>query len=131
MPLQYYRTQLEPVCIENGISNILLITPETSAHRIRQVDEFSNGFIYLVASNTITGGASGLALQTDYYKRIRDQQLKNPYLIGFGVQDKEAFEIACKYGKGAIIGSAFIKHISQYGVEKKTIKDFVDSFTKK
>ncbi len=30
-------------------------------------------------------------------------------MVGFGISDKESFEVACAHVNGAIIGSAFIK----------------------
>ena len=50
--------------------------------------------------------------------------LNNPQVIGFGISNNETFTQATKYAKGAIIGSAFVKHVTKHGV--KTI----DSFTK-
>ena len=105
--------------------NILLVTPETSEKRIREIDENSNGFIYLVSSNSITGSDSKLNFQTDYYQRIQNMQLKNPHLIGFGVHNKETFETVCQFGSGAIIGSAFIKHLNEFGTSKETINQFI------
>jgi tryptophan synthase alpha chain len=50
--------------------------------------------------------------------------LKNPQIIGFGISDNETFTQATKYAKGAIIGSAFIKHLTNQGVHK--IRIFTD-----
>jgi len=48
--------------------------------------------------------------------------LKNPQIVGFGISNKETFLQATQYADGAIIGSAFIKHLSEYG------KDQIDNF---
>ena len=125
MPLHYYQTNLKSISEENNVSNLLLITPETSENRIKEIDENSNGFIYLVSSNSITGSDSKLNFQTDYYQRIQNMKLKNPHLIGFGVNNKETFETVCQFGSGAIIGSAFIKHLNEFGTSKKTINQFI------
>ena len=53
-------------------------------------------------------------------------QLQNPRLIGFGIHDKASFANACAYSSGAIIGSAFIKHLAKYGVSEKTVRQFVE-----
>ena len=50
-------------------------------------------------------------------------KLKNPKIVGFGIKDEETFQQATKTAKGAIIGSAFIKHLTANGV--KSISDFV------
>ena len=119
--LELYRDQFQA----KGIHNIFLISPNTSEERIRQIDECSGGFIYVVSSSSITGAKKGLQeVQLAYYQRIKSMKLKNPQLIGFGISDKETFETACEYANGAIIGSAFIKHLGTGGLDKG-IEDFV------
>ena len=44
-------------------------------------------------------------------------QLKSKLIIGFGISDKPTFTTACDFADGAIIGSAFIKHLGSHGVE--------------
>ena len=80
----------------------------------------------MVSSASVTGSSSGFGEeQTSYFKRIRDMNLKNPQIIGFGISDHETFTQATKYATGAIIGSAFIKHLTNQGVNK--IKTFTRS----
>ena len=50
--------------------------------------------------------------------------LKNPQIVGFGIKDEETFKQATKTAKGAIIGSAFIKHLTTKGTDKTA--DFVN-----
>lgn len=128
MPLHYFQTNFKELCLKNDVANILLVTPETSNERIKEIDANSSGFIYLVSSNSITGSTNAITFQTDYYKRIQDMNLANPHLIGFGVHDKKSFETVCKFSSGAIIGSAFIKYLSANGTSKESITAFVDVF---
>jgi tryptophan synthase alpha chain len=72
MPLHYYISNFKELCEEHQISNVLLVTPETSDDRIQQLDRYSSGFIYLVSSNSITGSTNASAFQTDYYQRIQN-----------------------------------------------------------
>ena len=130
MPLHYYISNFKELCEKNQVSNVLLVTPETSAERIKQLDSYSSGFIYLVSSNSITGNTNAITFQTDYYKRIQNMNLKNPHLIGFGVHDKKTFETVCEFGSGAIIGSAFIKHLKEKGTNKESIQLFIDRIVK-
>jgi tryptophan synthase alpha chain len=51
--------------------------------------------------------------------------LKNPQIIGFGISDNKTFTQATEYAKGAIIGSAFIKFLSDNAIDK--ISKFVTS----
>lgn len=129
LPLHYYISNFKNLCEKNQVSNVLLVTPETSEERIKQLDSYSSGFIYLVSSNSITGGTNAITFQTDYYQRIQNMKLQNPHLIGFGVHNKKTYEMVCKFGSGAIIGSAFIKHLTENGTSIESIKSFVEAIS--
>jgi len=104
--------------------NVFLITPQTSEQRIRFIDSVSNGFIYMVSSASVTGATSGFGnTQEAYFDRIGAMNLNAPQIVGFGIKDAETFKQATRTTKGAIIGSAFIKHLTNSGVD--TIKDFI------
>src|SRR5690606_41973437 len=40
--------------------------------------------------------------------RLKEMNLKNPFVIGFGIANNASFSQACAYGAGAVVGSAFI-----------------------
>ena len=130
LPLNYYEAEYKSKFDDAGISNILLITPETSEERIQQIDSLSNAFIYMVSSNSITGANKKLDAQQAYYDRVKSYSLSNPTIIGFGIHDSETFEFACKNSSGAIIGSAFIKEISNNGTLETTISNFIKNIRK-
>jgi len=124
LPVDVYNEQYKSTFEKYGLINVFLITPQTSVERIRFIDSISNGFIYMVSSASVTGSSSGFGKeQTQYFKRIADMNLKNPQIIGFGISNNETFAQATQYAKGAIIGSAFIKHLTDKGVN--TINQFV------
>ncbi|MNF17200.1 tryptophan synthase subunit alpha [compost metagenome] len=50
-------------------------------------------------------------------------KLKNPQIVGFGINNAETFNQATEFAKGAIIGSAFITHLKENGTGK--IEQFV------
>ena len=126
LPVDVYKEDYQAIFEKYGLINVFLITPQTSVERIHFIDSVSNGFIYMVSSASVTGSSSGFGEeQTSYFKRIADMNLKNPQVIGFGISDNETFTQATTYAKGAIIGSAFIKHITENGVSKT--EDFVKS----
>ena len=60
-----------------------------------------------------------------YFQKLKDANLKNPIMIGFNIHNKENFDFACQYSRGAIIGSAFIKAISPSKELEKDVLDFV------
>lgn len=128
LPIHDYLKHYKPLLAENGMENIFLITPQTSEERIKTIDGNTNSFIYAVSSHSITGAKSGFDhYQIEYFKRLQNMNLKNPFLIGFGISDNYSFETACQYANGAIIGSAFIKQIANSSDLKSDIKKFIFS----
>jgi len=126
LPLDVYNEQYKSIFEKYGLINVFLITPQTSKERIQFIDSISNGFIYMVSSASVTGGSNGFGeQQTNYFKRVKNMKLKNPQIVGFGINNNETFNQATTYAKGAIIGSAFIKHLSKNNVNK--IEGFVSS----
>ncbi|NRD21570.1 tryptophan synthase subunit alpha [Winogradskyella eckloniae] len=124
LPVDVYHDNYKSIFEKYGLINVFLITPQTSEERIRYIDSISNGFIYMVSSASVTGSQSGFGdIQTKYFKRIADLNLKNPQIVGFGISNNETFTQATKYAKGAIIGSAFVKHLTNSGIDN--IDDFV------
>lgn len=125
LPVDVYHDEYKATFEKYGLINVFLITPQTSVERINYIDSISNGFIYMVSSASVTGSQSGFGdEQTNYFKRIADMNLNNPQIIGFGISNNETFTQATQYAKGAIIGSAFIKHLTNDSVDK------IDSFVK-
>jgi tryptophan synthase alpha chain len=127
LPMYEYEELYSSYFINNNLSNIFLVTPQTSADRIRKIDELSNSFIYLLSSSSITGGSLQLTNNIeDYYKRVKAMELKNPAIIGFGISDNATFTKACEYANGAIVGSKFVKLLGEAGYMEK-IPAFVKS----
>lgn len=128
LPMYEYEEMYLPFFEENGISNIFLVTPQTSEERIHKIDNLSNAFIYLLSSASTTG--KNLDVSADarsYFKRIKDMNLNSPLVIGFGISDKETFDTANEYASGAIIGSAFVKSLAQGEIEEN-ISVFMKQF---
>jgi tryptophan synthase alpha chain len=120
LPMYEYEALYAGYFKTNNLSNIFLVTPQTSEERIRKIDELSNSFIYLLSSSSITGGSLQVSVNIeDYYKRVKDMDLKNPSVIGFGISDNKSFTKACEYAAGAIVGSAFVKILETEGYMEK------------
>lgn len=118
LPLAEFQEHYAEIFKKYALTNIFLITPQTSEERIRQLDAASEGFIYLVSSASVTGSSSGFGNeQESYFKRIASLSLTNPLIVGFGIKDSKTFQQAIKHTNGAIIGSAFIKMLSEVGLD--------------
>ena len=125
LPLDVYQDEYEAIFKKYGLLNMFLITPQTSDERIRQIDEASEGFIYMVSSASTTGAKTGFGTeQQEYFERIGNMNLEHPQIVGFGISNADTFAQATQLAKGAIIGSAFIKFLTNEG------KDHIEKFIK-
>jgi tryptophan synthase alpha chain len=128
LPLTDYVREYKTLFEQHELSKVFLVTPQTPEQRIREIDSHTNGFVYMVSSASVTGSTTGQAvLNTDYFKRVADMQLKNPAIIGFGIHDRDTFSQACNHSRGAIIGSAFIKALAKEGTLQQNIQTFIQS----
>ena len=130
LPFNDYLNEYKPVADRYDLKIIMLITPETSEERIRQIDEHTDGFIYMVSSAATTGVQKQFdEKKLDYFRRIRSMNLRNPLLIGFGISNRETLSAAFEYAAGAIIGSLFIRLLSEENNAKKTVKKLLKSIS--
>ena len=125
LPAYEYEEKYIKLFEKNDLYNIFLVTPQTDNDRIKHLDDLSKGFIYLVSSYATTGSGKGFEQSQAYFERLKNMNLKNPRLIGFGIKDKNTFQNACKYAHGAIIGTAFIKALEKEGKIDEKVKNFI------
>jgi tryptophan synthase alpha chain len=126
MPMEVYLKEYKPYFEKHGLINIFLITPQSSAERVKWIDEHSKGFVYMVSTFSTTGTKSSFGeKQTGYFQHIQSLGLKNPTVIGFGISDPTNFKIACDYANGAIVGSAFVKMQGESQQLERDIPAFV------
>ncbi|MBQ9520912.1 MAG: tryptophan synthase subunit alpha [Acholeplasmatales bacterium] len=106
---------------------ISLIAP-TSENRIKKIAEKSNGFIYLVSSLGVTGVRS--EFKTDLKSIVSEikKYTDTPVAIGFGISNPEAVKNMCKIADGAIVGSAIVRIVEEYGDKAD---DYIFDFCKK
>ena len=108
------KAELSGVCKENGIDLISMIAP-TSADRIETIAKEAEGFIYCVSSLGVTGVRS--EIKTDigamvaHVKTVTD----TPVAVGFGISTPEQAKKMAALSDGAIVGSAIVKIVAQYG----------------
>ena len=116
LPADVYHTQYQSLFQQYGLLNMFLITPQTPDERIRYIDQVSEGFIYMVSSAATTGAQGSFGdTQQHYFQRIADMKLQSKLLVGFGISNAETYQSAVAHSQGAIIGSAFIKHLEANG----------------
>ena len=97
-----------------GVDLISLIAP-TSEDRISMIASEAEGFIYVVSSLGVTGVRSSIT--TDIQSLVAKIRSASsvPCAIGFGISTPEQAKTMAGYSDGAIVGSAIMKIVAQYG----------------
>ncbi|WP_071146405.1 tryptophan synthase subunit alpha [Bacteroides ihuae] len=122
LPFKDYHERYRLIAERYSLRIIMLITPETSDERVREIDDHTDGFIYMVSSASTTGAQQDFDSQKRaYFKRIEDMKLRNPRMVGFGISNKTTFRAACEFATGAIIGSRFITLLDEEKDPEKAI----------
>lgn len=103
-----------PVCRKYGVDLISMIAP-TSADRIAMIAKEAEGFLYIVSSLGVTGTRSEIKTDLASIVEVVRANTKTPCAIGFGISTPEQAHKMAAIADGAIVGSAIIKLLEQYG----------------
>ena len=78
LPMVEFENHYQQLFNKYGLTNVFLITPNTEIERINKIDSYTNAFIYVVASSSITGAKGEISKeQIAYFKRIKTMNLKS------------------------------------------------------
>lgn len=105
-----------PVSRQYGIDLISLVAP-TSKDRIAMIAKEAEGFLYLVSSLGVTGTRSEIKTDLASIVEVVRQYTNVPCAIGFGISTPEQARKMAELSDGAIVGSAIVKLLEQYGKE--------------
>lgn len=105
-----------------GIGLVQLVSPVTAPDRLAKCCAASDGFIYVVATTGVTGGAAkGSAASaptarsdaefTAYLARVKAAAGSTPVCVGFGISTAAHVSALGTQCEGAIVGSAVIRAI--------------------
>jgi len=110
------KDELLPYCSKYRVELISLIAP-TSQHRIRQIASEAQGFVYCVSSMGVTGVRQEISSDVEEMVKLVKQVKDIPCAIGFGISTPEQAAKMVQFADGAIVGSAIVKIVEQYGVD--------------
>ncbi len=110
------REEFLPLCRQYGVSFISMIAP-TSEKRIAAIAKEAEGFLYIVSSLGVTGVRS--EIKTDLAAIVGAVRASTdlPCAIGFGISTPEQAKKMAAIADGAIVGSAIVKLLAEYGRE--------------
>lgn len=119
------KQEFEPLCQKYGLDQISMIAP-TSHDRIRAIAEQANGFLYCVSSLGVTGTRTAITTDIGAMVKLVKEVKDIPCAVGFGISTPEQAETMCRQADGAIVGSAIVKLIAQYGRDSvQPVADYV------
>lgn len=103
-----------PICRKYGVDLISMIAP-TSENRIAMIAKEAEGFLYIVSSLGVTGTRSEIRTDLASIVKVVRENTAVPCAIGFGISTPEQAAKMAGIADGAIVGSAVIKLLEQYG----------------
>ena len=104
------------VCHAYGIDLISMIAP-TSEDRIARIAKEAEGFLYIVSSLGVTGVRTSINSDIEGMVKLVRSHTAIPCAVGFGISTPEQASKMARLSDGAIVGSAIVKQIGQYGKE--------------
>lgn len=123
------KEEFAPTCRRYGLDLISLIAP-TSADRIAMIAREAEGFLYIVSSLGVTGMRSEITTDLGAIVRVVRENTSIPCAIGFGISTPEQAKKMAALADGAIVGSAIVKLVTQYGKDApEQVARFVGEFS--
>ena len=108
------KEEFDPICKRYGLDLISLVAP-TSEDRIAKVAGEASGFVYVVSSLGVTGVRSEITTDIGAMVKLIRSATDLPCAVGFGISTPEQAKKMASLSDGAIVGSAIVKLIAQYG----------------
>jgi tryptophan synthase alpha chain len=103
---------------EAGVESVMLAAPTTPDHRLPELCEASQGFVYSVGLLGVTGERDSLAATATALAGRCKQVTDKPVLIGVGIGSPEQAVQACEVADGVVIGSAVVRQmVDGHGAE--------------
>ncbi|MBP7652614.1 tryptophan synthase subunit alpha [Candidatus Dependentiae bacterium] len=90
--------------------SVFIVTPDTSAERIKYITRMTTGFIYYVTYSGVTGNKVKIDKKVlekiSEIKKISGHEV----YVGFGIRTPSDLKTVLKYADGGIIGSAILEN---------------------
>ena len=97
------------VMAAHGLETVFLVSPTTSAVRLRAVNAASTGFVYCVSRLGVTGTSDKLAATLrKEISRVR-RGVSKPLAVGFGISTPAQARAVAADADGVVVGSALVK----------------------
>lgn len=100
---------------KHGIAPVMIFSPTSTNERMKELADFSGGFVYCSARKGVTGKHTSLDADfSDYLERCR-QATDLPLAVGFGIQNRGDIKSLINIADMGVIGSQTIKLVDEQG----------------
>jgi tryptophan synthase alpha chain len=96
------------------IDTIFLLSPTTSAERIRRAAALGSGFLYGISRLGVTGARDSVADSAQSLAARVRQETAMPLALGFGVSRPEHVRAIGQWADAAVVGSALVNVIAEH-----------------
>lgn len=98
-------------CVTAQLAPIYVITPTTPIARIKQINQFGQGFLYYACRKGTTGIRSNLP--EDFVEKIHmiKANTQLPVVVGFGISERTTAKQVLQHADGVVVGSLFVKAV--------------------
>jgi tryptophan synthase alpha chain len=113
-------SELVPAVRRAGLDSIFLVSPVSSAERMRRAARLSRGFLYVVSRTGPTGERRRPASDLDRtVARARSAAPGLPVAVGFGVATARDARRVARIADGVVVGSALVAASEAAGPERE------------
>lgn len=114
-PLEY-QAQFKSILSAKNIQCISMAAPTTPSHRLKQIADQAEGFLYYVSEKGLTGGSLEISTLEKRLEQIKPL-FKVPVAVGFGIKNESQIKALNHKADLMIIGSALVETFSQQGLQ--------------
>lgn len=116
---------------QGGLDPVVLLSPNTTPERTRNILGRAGGFVYAVSREGVTGTHAGAGGNLENRVRTIRKLTDLPLAVGFGVRTRHDVESLWSLAEGAVVGSALVERLAAAGSGRafETARDFVKALT--
>jgi tryptophan synthase alpha chain len=98
-----------------GIDTIFLLSPTTTAERIRRAASLGSGFLYGISRLGVTGMRESVDRSARELATRVKAETTMPLALGFGISRPEHVRSIGQFAEAAVVGSALVNVIAEHG----------------
>jgi tryptophan synthase alpha chain len=107
--------RFSPALRRCALDPVLLVTPTSTADRVKAASRHGRGFLYLVSRTGVTGASSLLDPELAANIRTTRKLSRLPVAVGFGISTPAQVAEVAALADGVVVGSAIVDRIGRAG----------------